>query len=195
MAEVEPETLASRSFRSHSTEATEAFGAALARAIEAQPILVLSGAALTLEGELGSGKTAVVRGVAAGLGASDRVHSPSFTLMHTYEGRLPIYHFDAWMEGRERAFLEGGGAEWLDRGGLAVIEWASRVEAWLPLPRLGLLLEHMGASDPNTRRLVLSACSGELAAQRDPRSRAMAEVVRGLKLSDVQAPRGSIEEA
>ncbi|MEO6711471.1 MAG: tRNA (adenosine(37)-N6)-threonylcarbamoyltransferase complex ATPase subunit type 1 TsaE, partial [Planctomycetota bacterium] len=95
MAEPDPHGAAQRVFLSFSTEATEAFGAALALAIEAQPELVSSGVALTLEGELGSGKTAIARGVARGLGAPDRVHSPSFTLMHTYEGRLPIYHFDA----------------------------------------------------------------------------------------------------
>jgi len=195
MAEPELRCIASRSFLSHSTEATEAFGAALARAIEADPELVRTGVALTLEGELGSGKTAIARGVARGLGAPDRVHSPSFTLMHTYEGRLPIYHFDAWMEGRERAFLEGGGAEWLDRGGVALIEWASRVEAWLPLPRLGLLLEHMGPLAPDTRRLSLSALASRTGAGALARSRAMEALVRGLRVGESQVAPGAIEHA
>lgn len=173
----EPRALARRWFLSRSTEATEALGAALARAIEASPLLARTGVAVTLEGELGAGKTAVARGVARGLGSPDRVHSPSFTLMHTYEGRLPIFHFDAWMEGRERAFLEGGGAEWLEAGGVALIEWASRVEAWLPLPRLGLLLEHVDGRRPDTRRLTLSAL-GQAAP--DPRGLALAALVASL---------------
>ena len=194
MAELDPVCLARRVFLSHSTEATEAIGAALGRAIEAQAELVRSGVVLALEGELGGGKTAVTRGVASGLGAKDRVHSPSFTLMHTYEGRLPIYHFDAWMEGRERAFLDGGGAEWLESGGVALIEWARRVEAWLPLPRLGLVLEHMGPQDPETRRLTLSALGPRVVAGDRARIRAVEALVQGLSLGAVRAAPGAIEE-
>lgn len=194
MAETDPLVVVRRIFFSHSTEATEAFGAALGRAIEAQSEFVRSGVALSLEGELGSGKTAVVRGVARGLGAAERVHSPSFTLMHTYEGRLPIFHFDAWMEGRERAFLDGGGAEWLDGGGVALIEWASRVESWLPLPRLGLLLEHMGSRDPDRRRLTLSALVARGGSLVEPRALAMEQLVRGLLVADDRASPGIIEE-
>ena len=182
-----------RVFLSHSTEATEAFGAALARAIEATPALRGSGVALALDGELGAGKTALARGVARGLGAADRVHSPSFTLMHTYAGRLPIYHFDAWMEGRERAFLEGGGAEWLDSGGVALIEWASRVAPWLPRPRLDLLLEHMGAHDPHTRRLSLSATLDPSASSADARSLALRTLVAEFEPAQVEAPPGQLE--
>jgi tRNA threonylcarbamoyladenosine biosynthesis protein TsaE len=111
MAASERELTGLRVFLSRSPEATEALGAALALAIEADALLRAEGVAVALDGELGAGKTALTRGVARGLGAQDCVHSPSFTLMHTYEGRLPIYHFDAWMEGRESAFLDGGGAE------------------------------------------------------------------------------------
>ena len=190
MAELDPARAAIRRFRTLSTEATEAFGAALARAIEAQPALALHGVALTLEGELGSGKTAVARGVAAGLGSTDRVHSPSFTLMHTYAGRLPIYHFDAWMEGRERAFLDGGGAEWLAGGGVALIEWGSRVEAWLPLPRLCLVLEHVSAREPNIRKLTLSALVGPPGAHEDPRAPALCELVRSFQPVEARSTGG-----
>ena len=157
--------LALRTFRSHSAEASEAFGAALAR------------------------------GVAAGLGSADAVHSPSFTLMHTYAGRLPIYHFDAWMEGRERAFLDGGGAEWLDGGGVALIEWASRVVPWLPLPRLGVLLEHGDAQAPDRRTLTLVALGRPVpTGTGDSRAEAMAALVTGLRLSAVPCAPGQIEE-
>ena len=186
MAEADTRVLAQRSFRSHSTEATEAFGEALARAIEAQPELVRSGVAVTLEGELGTGKTAVARGIVRGLGSADAVHSPSFTLMHTYEGRLPIYHFDAWMQGRERAFLEGGGGEWLDGGGVALIEWGSRVESWLPLPRLALFLQHIGPGEPDGRLLTLMALAALSNPQNEPRADALEALLREFRLADGQ---------
>ncbi len=187
MARTDAQLRAQRAFRSHSTEATEAFGEALARAIEAQPELVRAGVAVTLEGELGTGKTAVVRGIARGLGSEDAVHSPSFTLMHTYKGRLPVYHFDAWMEGRERAFLEGGGAEWLEDGGVALIEWASRVETWLPLPRLGLILRHVGPSEPDCRLLTLMALAAPIGSAHVAREHALVDLVNEFRLADVRS--------
>ncbi len=193
MAEAEARVRAQRSFRSHSTEATEAFGAALARAIEAQPALVRGGVAVTLEGELGTGKTAVARGIARGLGSDDAVHSPSFTLMHTYQGRLPIYHFDAWMQGRERAFLEGGGGEWLDGGGVALIEWASRVESWLPLPRLALFLQHIGPAEPDGRLLTLAALAPPAHPENEPRACALEALLREFRLADVQIDSARLE--
>ncbi len=187
MAEAEAQVLAQRSFHSNSTEATEAFGEALARAIEAQPALVQAGVAVTLEGELGTGKTAVARGIARGLGSNDAVHSPSFTLMHTYQGRLPIYHFDAWMQGRERAFLEGGGGEWLDGGGVALIEWGSRVESWLPLPRLALFLQHIGPKEPDGRLLTLMALKSPSHPLNEARASALETLLREFRLADVQS--------
>ncbi len=139
-----------RDLLSHSPEATEELARRLGAVLEA-------GAVVALSGELGTGKTRFVRGLALGLGAVERVSSPTYTLMHEYPGRLTLYHFDAWMEGRERAFLEGGGAEWIGAGGVAVVEWAERVAAWLPEPRIEVLLEHRG---PDRRRLRLRVRPG-----------------------------------
>jgi tRNA threonylcarbamoyladenosine biosynthesis protein TsaE len=195
MAASERELTGLRVFLSRSPEATEALGAALALAIEADALLRAEGVAVALDGELGAGKTALTRGVARGLGAQDCVHSPSFTLMHTYEGRLPIYHFDAWMEGRESAFLDGGGAEWLESGGVALIEWAQRVEAWLPRPRLELLLEHVGAAEPEARRLSLSCVPSRPGGVPDPRERALRSLVADLWAGAGELPEGLIEES
>jgi tRNA threonylcarbamoyladenosine biosynthesis protein TsaE len=159
--------VARRTFLSHSAEATEAF----AERIGAQ---LAPGSVVALCGELGAGKTCAVRGFARGLGVREQVHSPTFTLMHTYSGRVPVHHFDAWMQGRERAFLEGGGAEWLATGGVALVEWANRVADWLPLPRLELRLEHAapapGSSSATVelRRLTLSVLADDPVSEAVP---------------------------
>jgi len=142
---------------SRSEAATAALGEAIGARLEA-------GAVVAIDGELGAGKTTLVQGLARGLGVDAGVASPSYTLMHTYTGRVPVYHYDAWMQGRERAFLEGGGAEWLEGGGVALVEWAERVADWLPEPRLHVHLAHPSESrtgvpgrDPGWRRIVVAA--------------------------------------
>lgn len=149
-AEVGPATLAERRFDCPSAEATEALAAAIGAGFE-------PGTVVALRGELGAGKTCFVRGAARALGVEDPVASPTYTLMHAYEGRLPVYHLDAWMEGRGEAFLEDGGAEWLHEEGVAFVEWAERVAAWLPFPHLEVLLEHTG---PRRRRVTLRVVAG-----------------------------------
>ena len=122
---------------SESPELTEALGAELATRLR-------PGDVVALEGDLGTGKTCFVRGVARGLGVVGPVTSPTFTLMHVYEGRMSVYHLDAWMTERGEAFLEDGGAEWLTAEGVALVEWAERVEEWLPPERFEVRLEHRG---------------------------------------------------
>ena len=143
MAAIETRPL--RRFVSRSSAATEALGECLGRGLGA-------GSVLALDGELGSGKTCFVRGLARGLGVQDSISSPTYTLLQSYAGRLELHHFDAWMEGRERAFLVDGGSEWLDGDGVAAIEWSSRVADLLPPERLELCFTHV---DPKTRAIAL----------------------------------------
>ena len=149
-----------RRFVSRSPAATEALGAALGRELEA-------GSVLALDGDLGSGKTCFVRGLARGLGIEAPVTSPSYALLQSYPGRLELHHLDAWMEGRERAFLLDGGLEWLHAGGVAAIEWGSRVEELLPEPRWSIRFEHRGESS----RAIEIACVGTGAAIAAARTR------------------------
>ena len=136
----------SRTFLSRSPEATRALGSAIGRALAPDTIVALVG-------DLGSGKTCFVQGLARGLDVRDPVTSPTYALLQTYSGRLELYHFDAWMEGRERAFLLDGGIEWMHAGGVAAIEWAERVDEVLPRPLLRVAFEHVSAGE---RRLTLS---------------------------------------
>jgi tRNA threonylcarbamoyladenosine biosynthesis protein TsaE len=126
-----------RRFLSRSPEATE-------RLAEELGARVGPGTVVALDGDLGAGKTCFVRGLARGLGVKSTVASPTYALMAQHEGRLTLYHFDAWMEGRERAFLADGGAEWLDQDGVCAVEWAARVADALPSPRFEVVLAHAG---------------------------------------------------
>jgi tRNA threonylcarbamoyladenosine biosynthesis protein TsaE len=112
-------------FISHSPSDTEGLGEAWGRA--AHPGLVIG-----LSGELGVGKTRLVHGLARGLGSRARVHSPTFALVNIYEGgKLVLYHMDLYrLDSREQ--IEAAGLrEYLDAGGVAVIEW---VEKWFGKP-------------------------------------------------------------
>lgn len=135
-----------RTFLSRSPAATRALGERLGRHL-------IPGTVVALEGELGSGKTCFVQGLARGLGVPDRVTSPTYALLQSYVGRLDLHHFDAYMEGRERALLQDGGLEWMHGSGVAAVEWAGRVADVLPHPLIRVRMEHVNAS---ARRLAIS---------------------------------------
>ena len=129
---------------SRSAAETEAIGRRLGEAVR-EPVVLL------LRGDLGSGKTVLARGLLRGLGVHAAVRSPTFTLMNTYAGRLPLYHFDAWRTGNEVAYLDDGGDEWLRGEGVAAVEWADRIGERLPAPRLVIRLAHRSASSRAVR--------------------------------------------
>jgi tRNA threonylcarbamoyladenosine biosynthesis protein TsaE len=102
-----------------------------------------AGSVVVLEGPLGAGKTTLAQGIASGLGVTDPVTSPTFALVHEYQGRLPVFHMDLYRLGSEEEFDLIGGWEYFSRGGVCLIEWAGRLGEALDLPRwiltLGLL--------------------------------------------------------
>jgi tRNA threonylcarbamoyladenosine biosynthesis protein TsaE len=120
-------------------EATEAFGRQLAE-------LLFPRAVVALVGPLGAGKTHLVRAVAAGLGVPDGrvVTSPTFTLLHEYAGRIPVYHFDAYRLRGAGDFFDLGAHEYLEGEGVCLIEWADRVAEALPADHLRIELEVTG---------------------------------------------------
>ena len=113
-------------FISNSPAETEAIGRQLAEDVDA-------GSVLALKGELGSGKTLFTKGLVAGLGSSAAVTSPTFTIVHEYQGgRLPVYHFDFFrLENREAA-ARLGLDDYFFGDGLSVIEWADRFPELVP---------------------------------------------------------------
>src|SRR4051794_40107578 len=106
---------------SHSAAETEALGEAWGRDAE-------SGLVIALSGDLGAGKTQLVKGIARGLGIATRVHSPTFTLVNVYTGgRLTLYHLDLYRLDTPEQILSAGLEEYLRPEGVAVIEWAERM--------------------------------------------------------------------
>jgi tRNA threonylcarbamoyladenosine biosynthesis protein TsaE len=118
---------------------TEAFGAALAR-------LLAPGDVVLVRGELGAGKTTLVRGACRELGIAEPVTSPTFTIGHLYRGAVTVAHLDLYR------FVGLSAAEWGDLepyfdGTVAFVEWPEAGLAALPPSRLTVLLEHAGADE------------------------------------------------
>lgn len=92
------------------------------------------GDVLGLVGDLGAGKTHFVKGIAKGLGSSEEVTSPTFTLVHEYRaGQIPVHHFDLYRLGSAEELLAIGWDEYLDdRGGIVVAEWAEKFPELFP---------------------------------------------------------------
>lgn len=86
---------------------------------------VKPGTVLLLDGDLAAGKTVFAKGLGAGLGVTEHIKSPSYTLLCMYEGRLPLYHFDAYNLNGIDDFYDLGFNEYLESDGVALIEWAS----------------------------------------------------------------------
>src|SRR5690606_8738255 len=108
--------------------------------------IVGPGAVLLLEGDLGAGKPTFVKGLAEGMGIDpDNVSSPTFTLIHEYEGDVPLYHLDAYRLRDEAEFVELGVEEYFAAGGVTAVEWGDRVREQLPPERLEIVIEAVDA--------------------------------------------------
>lgn len=126
---------------------TEAFGAALAAA-------AFPGAVLLLEGPLGAGKTALARGLARGLGVQARVTSPTFTILHVHEGRLPFFHLDLYRVGGPAELRAVDLDEIFGGGGVTAVEWPR----WLlDDPPAGALEVRLAIREADERELTLIA--------------------------------------
>jgi tRNA threonylcarbamoyladenosine biosynthesis protein TsaE len=108
-------------FISHGPAETESLGESFGRAAK-------RGLVIALSGELGAGKTQLVKGLARGLGITARVHSPTFTLVNEYAGgRLRLFHLDLYRLESSAQILAAGLEEFLQPDGVAVVEWAERI--------------------------------------------------------------------
>ena len=114
---------------------------------------------IALKGELGSGKTRFVRGVAEALHAdpAEPVTSPTYSLLHIHNGRIPLYHFDLYRIRGDDEVGELGFAEYFYGKGVCLVEWADRLQGEMPEEYLTVTFSHLGEDE----REISFAASGE----------------------------------
>ena len=128
-----------------SVEQTEALGAALGRSVP-------GGTVIAFRGGLGAGKTAFTRGLARGLGCTETVTSPTYTIVNEYTtGRLPLFHFDMYRLSSPEDLFDIGWEDYLERGGVCAVEWSENVSDAME-DAVTVTIEPVGASG---RRITL----------------------------------------
>jgi tRNA threonylcarbamoyladenosine biosynthesis protein TsaE len=132
-------------FVTHSEQETNAIGRTIAA-------LLVPGSIVVLTGPLGSGKTALVRGICQYFGCDDQLSSPTFTIINIYNGRQRIYHCDLYRLHRPDELFAAGFEDALYSDGIIVVEWAERALSLLPERRHEIALTHGDA--PDVRRLL-----------------------------------------
>ena len=143
-------------FQSTSEADTEHLGRALAEVLSAGSVVALSG-------PLGAGKTRLVQAIAAASGVDRRdVVSPTFVLVHEYQGTRPIYHLDAYRLADDDEFLQLGADEYFSPPNLVFIEWAERVIRCLPPDRVEITI---AALDGDERQFEVVGRGARSAAQ------------------------------
>ena len=127
-------------FVSSSPEETEALGERIARRLR-------PGSVVALRGGLGSGKTHLTKGIARGLGISEQITSPTYTIITEYPARIPLYHIDAWRLSGDEDFENSGALELLAGNGISVIEWSERLPRSLPGGAITVAIEITGPEE------------------------------------------------
>ena len=139
-------------FLTNSPEETEKVGCALGN-------ILSSGAVIAYRGDLGAGKTAFTRGLARGLGYSEPVTSPTYTIVNEYlGGRLPLFHFDMYRLTSSDDLWDIGWEDYLDRGGICAVEWSENVADAME-DAITVCIEKTG---DNSRRIIIEG--GEMLA-------------------------------
>lgn len=132
-------------FITRSPSETERVGAALAQRLTA-------GTVIAYRGDLGAGKTAFTRGLARGLGITESVTSPTYTIVNEYtSGRLPLFHFDMYRLGSEDELFDIGWEDYLERGGVCAVEWSENV----PDAMENAIVVTIFRLDEDTRKIVI----------------------------------------
>lgn len=131
-------------FNSNSAEQTMSFAKTLAQKLD-------KGTVITLEGDLGAGKTTFTKGLAQGLGVTRTVNSPTFTIIKEYtDGKLPLYHMDVYR--LEESDEDLGFDEYFHGAGISVVEWAKFIEDMLPAEILKININYVNDTD---RKIIL----------------------------------------
>lgn len=135
----------------HNADETQALGQRLAKRL-------LPGDVIAYFGDLGAGKTALTRGIAQGLGVTDLVTSPTYTIVNEYlTGRIPLFHFDMYRLGSSDELFDIGWEDYLARGGVCAVEWSENVEDALR-DAIHITIEK-DPLEPDTRRITIEGGS------------------------------------
>lgn len=118
----------------YDSKETEALGEKMGRNAKAGQIFCLSG-------DLGVGKTVFTKGFAKGLAIEEAVTSPTFAIVNTYEGRLPLYHFDVYRISSEEEMEDTGYEEYFYGNGVCLVEWAELVQGLIPADAVWITIE------------------------------------------------------
>ena len=137
-----------REWTTHSSEETIQLGREIGRALTPPALILLSG-------DLGAGKTTLTKGIASGMGAAaeDEVTSPTFTLVHKYEGRSRVYHVDLYRIADSHDLETLGLEDIFNEAAVVIVEWPDKLTIRTDWPVIRIQLEHV--SD-DTRRMVIS---------------------------------------
>ena len=139
-------------YTTNSPAETEAIGAALGKILPA-------GTVIAYRGDLGAGKTAFTRGLAKGLGCTEIVTSPTYTIVNEYlGGRIPLFHFDMYRLRSSDDLFDIGWEDYLDRGGICAVEWSENVDDAME-EALYITIEKLGE---DARRITIEG-GGDLA--------------------------------
>ena len=137
-------------YTTNSPAETEAIGAALGKIIE-------PGTVIAYRGDLGAGKTAFTRGLAKGLGCTEIVTSPTYTIVNEYlGGRIPLFHFDMYRLRSSDDLFDIGWEDYLDRGGVCAVEWSENVDDAME-DALYITIEKLGE---DARRITIEGGGG-----------------------------------
>ena len=135
-------------YYSNSPEETASIAGVFAKSLE-------NGDVICMNGDLGVGKTAFVQGLAKGLGISDILSSPTFTIVNCYEGDMPLYHFDVYRIQDPDEMYEIGYEEYVYGDGISVIEWAENIWEILPESRYEITIEKDYEQSENYRKITI----------------------------------------
>lgn len=136
--------------QTNSAAETEALGERLAAQLS-------PGAVIAYTGDLGAGKTAFTRGLARGLGITERVISPTFTIVNEYQGgRLPLFHFDMYRLSSSDELYDIGWEDYLSRGGVCAVEWSEIVADALESGTIRVDIRQNEAGEENSRVVTIT---------------------------------------
>jgi tRNA threonylcarbamoyladenosine biosynthesis protein TsaE len=117
---------------------------------------LIPGSIIALVGDLGAGKTVLVKGIAKGLGVQEEPNSPTYVIMNSYEGRIPLYHFDLYRISSEDELFGIGYDEFFFGDGVTAVEWADRVQGIFPEDtiKIEITIPESESEDSETKRNI-----------------------------------------